>query len=78
MKADETRKKNTPYYHVSWADANWEEIPALSREWLTAHETSEYMDEWFNARSQVSRNRVCGFNLLALAVFLTVEVHDHE
>jgi len=76
MRVDSTKKRNAAIYDVSFADEEWEELPALSRCSLTAHELIEYVDQWNATHQALLRGTLRGYDLLAQAHFLTIEV-DH-
>jgi len=72
-KLEECRK--AAYYHVSFATEEWEDLPHLSRQFLTAHEMMEQVEHWNLSQQKPYRDHATRFGPMALAQFMTIEVH---
>lgn len=78
MIVGDPNKRKRCYYHVSFANEEWDELTSLSKQFLSGPEMLDQVAHWQSAHQQGSKG-VLKFPLaLCEAAFITVEVHYGE
>lgn len=77
MPGHENRRK-AAYYHLTFFDEAWNEVPALSRQFQNAHDAFTHLEHWNAAHQALLRHHDIIPSLMASALFVTMEVHYGE
>ena len=78
MSAGNSGRRPAAYFHISFADAEWNDLPDLGRQFLTAHEMLETVTNWNLAQQALIRINLRIPSRYANAEFISIEVHHEE
>jgi len=75
MKLSDKPRRKAAYFHVTFYDESWSEIPSLSRQFLTAHEMMEHVASWNSHHQAFIRKNDVIPTIMGSAQSVGIEVH---
>jgi len=71
-------RRKAAYYHLTFFDEAWDEIPILGRQFINAHDVFQHLEHWNAAQQALVRNRDVIPSLMASATNVSIQVNYGE
>lgn len=71
-------RRRAAYYHLTFFDDSWDEIPILGRQFVNAHDLFHHLEQWNAAQQALVRNRDIIPSLMASATNVSIMVNYGE